>query len=183
MTRDPERRFNRQSGSASPAAHYVHRREVRLFKMCGCDNISVHYVCSLLQEINNRNAPGDELGVMRPDDSRLLDPDVMLPCVASEFYSKTPTYRFRLLFYLSKFIFFIFLGKSETVPEQTREELTAKVRLARERRRNNDEAAVTKTNISLPENTKQPCKFQTKNLGRNINKDKRTLNYAFSRRE
>lgn len=69
------------------------------------------------------------------------------------------------------------------MPEQTREDLSAKIRLARQQRRNNDETAVKKTTVSISDQSKQPCKFQTKNLGRNINKDKRTLNYSFSRRE
>lgn len=80
-----------------------------------------------------------------------------------------------------KFGLIIFLGSSEALLKETREDLTAKIRLARQRHRNNDEAAVKK--VYYPVNPKQLCKFQTKDLGRNVNKDKRKQNYAYSRRE
>lgn len=65
--------------------------------------------------------------------------------------------------------------------KETREELSAKIRLARQRRRNEDEVVVKK--VFLGGNPKQLWKCSTKEYGRNVNKDKRKQNYAFSRRE
>lgn len=74
-------------GQSSCPPRSPHNRGVRLLKMCRSDNISVHFECSLnMEEVNNRTAPGDKVGVVRPEDCRLFDPSVMLPCLPSDYH-------------------------------------------------------------------------------------------------